>query len=74
MKLDATKLRTVSFEKGLTQKNISEQTGISTTTMSGIFRGLPCRRETAEKISQALDVTVEELMEGSENAALATAD
>ena len=53
-----TKLKTLRDEKGLTQRQIHEATGLSITTISNIENGHRNRvdQETIEKLASVLDV------------------
>ena len=54
--LDAAKLRTVLFNKGMNQKELAEVSGISRNTINMIMNGKSCSEVTANAICQALGI------------------
>lgn len=63
MKLNRTKIYLL-LAKGLcTQQALAEKAGISRQTMSAVMNGRNCRPELLGKISRALEVQPEEIIE-----------
>lgn len=62
MKADAIKLRTAMFEKQLTQRKISQATGISRNTINAICTGKPCGFEALSKVARVLEIDPRELI------------
>lgn len=60
MIIDAVRLRTIMLEHDMKQVDIAEKTGISRTTINGICRGRACTEESAQKIADALCVSMKE--------------
>ena len=60
MIIDAVKLRTIMLKHDVKQVDIAEKTGISRTTINGICRGRACTKESAQKIADALCISVGE--------------
>ena len=63
MFLDAGKLRDVAYKRGHTQKDVADRAGISLTTVSNVFRGCRCSQRMGERIADALDVPLSEIMD-----------
>ena len=61
MRIDAVKLRTVLYQKGLTQGDLVKLSGVSRATVNAVATGKNCSRSTAERIANALDMKLEEL-------------
>lgn len=63
MRIDRVKLVTEMARQDMTQKRLSELSGISRMTVSGIQCGRSCSNKTAIKIADALKVPIETLLE-----------
>lgn len=63
MKLNERKLAVALAEKGWNFKRLADESGVSRTTLSYINCGKRCTPETAGKIAQALDKSVEYLIQ-----------
>jgi len=61
MKLNKLKLALAMDNKGYNFKLLSENCGVSRTTLSYLNNGKTCKPEVLFKIAKALDVKVEEL-------------
>ena len=61
MNLNTEKLRLITYRKGMNQKEVAEVSGLAHMTINGIYNGRSCRKETAEKIAEALQVPVEHI-------------
>ena len=63
MRIDRIKLVTEMTKRNLTQKKLSEISGVSRVSVSNIKSGKSCSEETAKKISAALGISIEKLVE-----------
>lgn len=63
MRIDKIKLRIELLKREMTQKELSDISGVSRATISGIVCGRSCSRDTAEKIATALKVPLSKLEE-----------
>ena len=63
MRLDVVKMAAVMKERDLRQKDLVHKTGISRNTVSAVCNRKSCSEDTARKIAEALDVTMDELVE-----------
>ena len=63
MRVDRYKLGHILVDKDMTATQLSELTGLSRATISGIKCGKSCLYETAEKIAEALGVEVKHIRE-----------
>ena len=54
-------LKRIKEAKNLTNKSLSELTGVPTRTIEDIIKRNDCRVSTAIRIAKALDVTLDEL-------------
>jgi DNA-binding helix-turn-helix protein len=63
MRVDRYKLGHILVDKDMTATQLSELTGLSRATISGIKCGKSCLYETAEKIAEALGVEVKDIRE-----------
>ena len=61
MKLNTVLIRSILYERDITQSQLSIATGLGRSTIAGICNGRACRYETAEKIAEVLKMTVEDL-------------
>ena len=61
MKLNAVLIRSILYERDITQKQLAIATGLGRSTVVKICNGCSCRYETAEKIAEVLKMTVEDL-------------
>ena len=59
--LDIYKLRELTFRKGLTQRMMSKDSGVSIVTINGIYNGRATTKETAIKIATVLDVPLKSI-------------
>ncbi|MCT4544336.1 MAG: helix-turn-helix domain-containing protein [Vallitalea sp.] len=55
------RLREIRIEKGLTNKKISELSGVPIRTIEDIIKRGDCKFSTAVKIAKGLNITLEEL-------------
>lgn len=60
IKMDPRKLRMLLFDRGMTQKTLSEISGVSRPTVVKIFGGGTCSEESGRKICEALRVDINE--------------
>ena len=60
IKMDPRKLRMLLFDRGMTQKTLSEISGVSRPTIVKIFGGGTCNVKSGEKICEALGVDIHE--------------
>jgi hypothetical protein len=58
---DLMRLREIRIEKGLTNKKISELSGVPIRTIEDIIKRGDCKFSTAVKIAKGLNITLEEL-------------
>ncbi|MEZ3502277.1 MAG: helix-turn-helix transcriptional regulator [Lachnospiraceae bacterium] len=63
MKLKKTKVLLVMAERNMYQKDLAEAAGMSRGNLSTLVNGKNCQPKTAFKIAQALNVSVEEILE-----------
>lgn len=63
MRIDRIKLTTELMRQDMTQKTLSERSGVSRVTITGIKSGRSCSEETAEKLAKALKVPLKKLLE-----------
>lgn len=63
MRVDRYKLGHILVDKDMTATQLSELTGLSRATISGIKCGKSCLYETAEKIAEVLGVEVKDIRE-----------
>lgn len=63
MRIDRLKLITELARQDMTQKRLSELSGVSKVTISCIVNGKSCKDAVAGKIAKALNVDVTEIME-----------
>lgn len=63
MRIDRIKLTTELMRQDMTQKTLSEKSGVSRVTITGIKSGRSCSEETAEKLARALKVPLKKLLE-----------
>lgn len=57
------KLWKLLIDRGLTKKDLTQQTGLSTSTINKLNKGLPVRTDVLCKICQALDCDFGDIME-----------
>ena len=63
MHIDTLKLRTAMLRRELKQKELAEKANLSYSMMNSICRGRACSSGTADKIAEALEIPLEELIE-----------
>lgn len=63
MRIDRIKLVAELARRDMTQAKLAELSGVSRTTINYIKGGKSCSDEVGEKIADALDMSVEELVE-----------
>lgn len=63
MRIDRIKLTTELMRQDMTQVMLSEKSGVSRTTITGIKSGRSCSEETGEKLAAALNVPIKKLLE-----------
>lgn len=63
MRVDRNKLELIMAKKGLNQKKLAEVSGVSRQSLSYTMNGRNCRPELLGKISKALGVEPEEIIE-----------
>ena len=63
MRLNVAKVAAVLKERDMRQKDLVHRTGISRNTISAVCNRKSCSEDTARKIAEALDVTMDELVE-----------
>lgn len=63
MRLDRKKLMLVMYDKNITQRKLAETSGVSRATVNSVRGGKSCSEETANKIAQALNVNLKEILE-----------
>ena len=64
MKIDTVKLITTMYKKGIKTGEVVKKSGLSRSTISAVIVGKTCTLDTAVKIANALDIPVNELIEG----------
>lgn len=62
-RLNEVKIRTMLYERNLTQQQLADMAGTSRATVCAICNGKSCSFDTAYKIAKAFDVSIEEMME-----------
>ena len=63
MKLESKKLRTILYERDLTQKELSKKANLTFFTINKVCNGGSCRYETGIAIAKALGLTLDDLLE-----------
>ncbi len=63
MRLNRMKLITELVNQDLSQTQLAEKAGISRVTLNGIKNGKSCSDKSAFKIAEALNVSIEQLLE-----------
>lgn len=63
MRIDRVKLTAELARRDMTQKRLSELSGVSRTTINYIKGGKSCTEEVGQKIAKALNVKLTELIE-----------
>ena len=63
MRLNRMKLITELVNQDLSQTQLAEKAGISRVTLNGIKNGKSCSDKSALKIAEALNVSIEQLLE-----------
>lgn len=63
MRIDRVKFIAELTRQNLTQKKLAELSGVSRSTISYIKAGKSCSNEIGQKISKALGVNVDEILE-----------
>ena len=64
MKIDSKQLRHILIDRDIGQKQLSERSGVSIAVVNNVCNGRSCTSTTALKIATALEVPLEELVEG----------
>lgn len=64
MKLKKAKVLLVMAERNMYQKDLAEAAGMSRGNLSTLINGKNCQPRTAFKIAKALNVGVDEILEG----------
>lgn len=59
----AIKIRTLLYQKGMTQTEMANKSGLTRQTVSFVCNGKSCSADTAQKIAECLGVQMEEIME-----------
>lgn len=62
MKADALKIRSIMFQKGLSQAEIARQTGFSRNTINAICNGKSCGFEALSKVARIFDIDPRDLI------------
>ena len=62
MKIKSSLVRTVAYEKGLTQKEISKKTGLSVYAVFQAFNDKSIRESTASKICNVLGLELKDVV------------
>ncbi len=62
MQLDKVKIVMIAKQKGLKQLELSQMASLSRGTLSAVYNGKSCSKDTASKIANALGVQVEDLV------------
>lgn len=68
MRIDRIKLRLELAKRDMTQKKLSELSGVSRVTVNAIVNGKRCSSDVADKIALALNVDIKEILAGDEHA------
>lgn len=63
MRLNRVKVKTLLAQKDMRQKDIIEISGLTRSTISAVFNGKSCAKETAEKIADSFGVNLEQILE-----------
>lgn len=63
MRIDRVKFATELIKQDMTQKRLSELSGVSRTTIGFIKSGKTCSIDTAQRLADALGTTLEQLTE-----------
>lgn len=63
MRIDRIKLATEMMKQDMSQRKLSELSGISRMTINSVRGGKSCSEETGNKIAAALNVPIEKLLE-----------
>lgn len=63
MRIDRIKLATEMIKQDMTQRKLSELSGLSRMTINSVRGGKSCSEETGDKIAAALGVPIEKLLE-----------
>lgn len=63
MRINNKKLRHILIDRGVGQKELAEKSGVSRTVVNNICCGRSCTSTTAFKIADALQISLEELVE-----------
>ena len=63
MRIDRIKLATEMMKQDMSQKKLSELSGVSRMTINSVRGGKSCSEETGNKIAAALNVPIEKLLE-----------
>lgn len=63
MRIDRKKLKIAMVERDLNRQMLSDLSGVSTGTISGVCGGKSCSRLTARALAAALDVELDDLLE-----------
>lgn len=63
MRLDKTKVAFLMAKSGMFQKDLAEKIGMSRGNLSTLLNGKSCQARTALKISDALNVDVDDILE-----------
>lgn len=66
MRFNKNLLRAVITVRGMEQKDLAKQSGISRATINAICNGKSCSPDTARKIAEALDVDLQDICEREE--------
>ena len=61
MLIDDFKLRYILYKQRKTQRELAETTKITRNTINAVCNGKSCSKRTAQKIADALGITLEEL-------------
>lgn len=63
MRIDRIKLATEMMKQDMSQRKLSELSGISRMTINSVRGGKSCSEETGNRIATALNVPIEKLLE-----------
>lgn len=63
MRIDRIKLATEMMKQDMSQRKLSELSGVSRMTINSVRGGKSCSEETGNKIAAALNVPIEKLLE-----------
>lgn len=66
MKISKDKVERVMVSRGITQSELAERMGVTTGNVSKLKRNQSCRIKTAIRLCEALQCSVEEIIEESE--------